>query len=186
MKEMGRQLLHMIFGALLLFIANFAGRDNTLLLLLIILLLGLLLVQLKLEGFENKFIDFMLENFDRKEKLPARGGITYVAGALFLFAATPFAFALGITAILAFGDGFATMVGLSGKKKLPFPFNPRKTLEGLAAFVLAGVASSMFFVGAETAIFYSVLLAVVESIDLRIDDNLLIPFIATMVKTIFK
>ncbi len=182
--ELGRQMLHMLFGAMLLFIANFAGRDNTILLLGTILFLGLILVQLKLEGFENRFIDFMLEQFDRKEKIPARGGLTYVAGALFLFSATDFSFAMGITAILAFGDGFATLVGISGTR--PLPFSKKKTWEGLGAFTLAGIASSMFFLGVQNAVIYSLFLAVVEAIDFKIDDNLLIPFSATILKNLLK
>lgn len=183
-NEMGRQLLHMIFGALLLFIANFAGRESTIILLVIILLLGLLLVQLKMEGFKNPVVDFMLANFDRPERIPARGSLAYVVGLLFLFAATSFAFAMGITAILAFGDGFATLVGISGKHKLPF--NPRKTWEGFGAFVIAGVASSMFFLGVQNALLYSVALGVIESIDLKVDDNLLIPFFAVLLETLLK
>ena len=174
----------MIFGALLLFIANYVGRESTVFLLLIITFLGLILVQLKLEGWENGFIDFMLKNFDREEAIPARGGLAYAAGALFLFAATSFNLAMGVTAILAFGDGFATLVGMSGSHKLPF--NKKKTWEGFAAFILAGVASSMFFLGVENAVLFSVFLAVVESIDFWVDDNILIPLAAIVLKTLLK
>jgi len=184
MDELGRQIIHMIFGALLLFIANFAGRDATIILLCISLVLGLILVQLKTEGYENRFVDFMLKSFDRPEKIPARGGLAFLVGTLFLFAAVDFAFAMGILAILAFGDGFATIVGMAGTRKIPF--NQKKTFEGLGAFILAGVASSMFFLGWQTAVFYSVFLGIIESIDLKADDNLLIPFSAVLLKTLLK
>lgn len=174
----------MLFGTMLLFIANFAGRDLTILLLGIILLLGLMFVQLKIEGWRNKFIDFMLETFDRRERIPARGGLTYVAGALFLFSAVDFNFAMGILAILAFGDGFATLVGVSGTR--PLPFNKNKTWDGLGAFILAGVASSMFFLGLQNAVIYSLLLAVVESVDLKVDDNILIPFAASVLRNFIR
>lgn len=184
MVELGRQILHMLFGAMLLFMANFAGRDLTLLLLGFILFLGLVLTQLKIEGWKNKFVDFMIENFDRRERIPARGGLTYVAGLLFLFSATDFSFAMGITAILAFGDGFATLVGISGTR--PLPFNKKKTWDGLGAFVLAGVASSMFFLGLQNAVIFSLLLAIVESVDLKIDDNILIPFAASLLRSFIR
>ena len=184
MVELGRQILHMLFGAMLLFIANFSGRESTILLLAMVLFFGLILVHFKLKGFENPFVDFMLEKFDRKEVIPARGGLAYAAGALFLFAATDFTLAMGVTAILAFGDGFATLVGISGKHALPF--NKKKTWAGAGAFILAGIASSMFFLGLQNAIIYSIFLAAVESVDFKVDDNILIPFSATILKTLLK
>lgn len=184
MKEIGRQLIHMIFGALILLIAALSGGEKTILFLAIILFLGLLLVQLKLQHFENSLFDMMIERFDRDERIPARGALAYVAGTLFLYSAMPLSFAMGITAILAFGDGFATLVGMSGRTKLPY--NKKKSFEGLASFVLAGTASSMVFLGVESAFFYSLVLGIIESVELYLDDNIVIPFLASIMKTILR
>ena len=53
-------------------------------------------------------------------------------------------------------------------------------------FVIAGIASSMFFLGLQNAIIYSVFLAAVESIDFKVDDNILIPFSASLLKSLLK
>ena len=187
MDELGRQFLHMIFGGLLLLYAVFAGREQTTLVLWVVLFFGLMLVQIKLYKMRVPFVDFLLAKFGRsKEKIPARGTLAYAAGCLFVLSAIEFSFALGVIAILAFGDGLATMVGLSGKKKLPFPFNQKKTFEGFFAFLIAGTAASMFFFGPENAFVYSLVFAIVEAIDFNIDDNLLIPFFGVLLKTILK
>lgn len=184
LKELSRQIVHMIFGAVLILAAGYIGQQNTVILLALILALGLLLVQLKLERRKVPIIDLFLGELDRKENIPARGGITYVAGLLFAFAAMDFTFALGITAILAFGDGFSTVIGLSGKNKLPF--NKKKTVEGVLAFVIAGTASSMPFIGVESALAYSIFLGLVEAVDFGVDDNILIPLAASVIKTALK
>ncbi len=186
MKELSRQTTHVVSGAVLILAASYLGQQNTIVLLAAILALGLLLVQLKLEGKRIPLIDRLLGKLDREERIPARGGITYVAGTLFLFTATGFQFALGITAILAFGDGFSTLVGLSGKNKLPFPFDRKKTVEGMLAFVIAGTASAAVFIGLESALFYSVILGLLEGLDLGLDDNILIPLAASVMKTALK
>jgi len=74
MVELGRQILHMLFGAMLLFIANYSGRESTILLLGMVLFFGLVLVHFKLKGFENPFIDFMLEKFDARKPFPPAEG----------------------------------------------------------------------------------------------------------------
>ena len=174
----------MIFGSLLILIGLAAGKDPLVVFLSVLLFLGFILVQLKLEGLKIGFLDGLLAQFDRNEHLPARGGLAYVAGALFLVSASQLYFALGVIAILAFGDGFATLIGISGKHKLPI--NKRKTWEGSLAFLIVSIASSMFFLGVQNAFIYSLIFAVVEAIDFKVDDNILIPFAGVLLSVIIK
>lgn len=97
--------------------------------------------------------------------------------------------------ILAVGDGCATLVG----KRWPFgrwPWNQAKTLSGSAALFLAGGAAGallMWWTGpavAEARAWWQVGVApfvaalaamLVETIDVRLDDNLSVPFTAGLV-----
>jgi uncharacterized protein (TIGR00297 family) len=86
---------------------------------------------------------------------------------------------------LAFGDGFATVVG----QRLPLaalPWNRNKSWGGLLAFLVAGMAAGLAVVwwmgGISThAVIYAVILAaIVESLPLGVDDNLTVPFAAAV------
>ena len=94
-------------------------------------------------------------------------------------------------AILAFGDGFATLAGkmIRGPR---LPWHRDKTWSGLIAFIAFGVAGAlpMFqFLGGQELQFRSVLFvtlsviaaALVESLPLRIDDNVTVPWAAAFV-----
>lgn len=103
----------------------------------------------------------------------------------------------GAWAILGMGDGMATIVGRAvGRNGPSWPWNHRKSLAGSLAFVAAGASMSIvlmqwtapalqappsvtFIVWASLAA--AIVAALVESIDLRIDDNLSVTFTAAAV-----
>ena len=85
--------------------------------------------------------------------------------------------------LLAFGDGFATVIG-NRLPLAPLPWNPAKSWGGFAAFVLFGGAAAfaiarLFGAPQDVAIAAAVLVsAIAESLPLGIDDNVTVPFIA--------
>ena len=97
--------------------------------------------------------------------------------------------------ILAFGDGFATLVG-HHVRSAPLPWNRDKSVAGTVAFVVcgggAGIAlalwvrpaigpvASIEMLVAATAV-AAVTAAFVESIPVRLDDNLSVPFAAAVI-----
>ena len=91
--------------------------------------------------------------------------------------------AIGWT-LLAFGDGFATLAGMARRRSLPW--NPDKSWQGFIAFLLAGGASSFavaYWLGYHnpTAILLATIAAAIaETLPLRIDDNLTVPFAASI------
>lgn len=93
-------------------------------------------------------------------------------------------FSIAVIGILAFGDSFATLVGRSGK--YPLPFSDGKTLEGFMAFFVSAFVISQFFMPTMHAFAYSVALGVVESVDLKVDDNLSIPVFAIALRSVLK
>ena len=98
-------------------------------------------------------------------------------------------------AILAFGDGAATLVGQRLRSR-PLPWNREKTIAGTAAFVALGCAGGvalawwtrtstvpeppLLFVFAAPAI-AAVAAALVETIPIRLDDNVSVPATAGVV-----
>jgi hypothetical protein len=101
----------------------------------------------------------------------------------------------GRRAMLAFGDGAATLVGRAVKRPL-LPWNAEKTLAGTAAFVLVGGTTGVLLAwwtrSAVTPatpwqfVVFGPLLAalaasLVESMPVRLDDNLSVPIAAAAV-----
>jgi len=78
--------------------------------------------------------------------------------------------------ILAIGDGASTIIGMKGKHKIPY--NKEKTFEGTVAFFLFSLPA-YFFIG-EAIIPLAIIAAVVESLPLRLDDNLTVPIACTV------
>ncbi len=86
---------------------------------------------------------------------------------------------------LAFGDGFATIVGKRWRIA-SLPWNRDKSWGGLIAFLVAGSAAGLavsWWLGGVTehAVLHGVLAgAIVESLDLHVNDNVTVPFAAAV------
>ncbi|MGC8651686.1 MAG: hypothetical protein ACP5UH_00320 [Candidatus Micrarchaeia archaeon] len=118
----------------------------------------------------------MLRRFERR-------GSTYGSGAIYILAGTAMlvgfisgaAFLEVSIAILFIGDALATIFGMRfGFAKLPYV--SRKTLGGFLAFALVGAVS--FYAigeGAVLSIVLAIVVAFVESVSSRFDDNVTVP-----------
>ena len=180
--ETKRQAAHMAFGALLVGIGVLLGENALIAALSVCLLGGLALLNWHRLGGRNRLVDGVLDSFERRSVgFPGKGALMYVVGCLFLATfSQSLSFALAMICVLAFGDGFATIIGVRGMH--PLAWNRSKSVEGLAAFVVASVASASLFIPFNAALFFSAVLAVVEAIDFPIDDNLVIPAAAILLK----
>ncbi|GAB6065413.1 SEC59/DGK1/VTE5 family protein [Aquifex pyrophilus] len=82
--------------------------------------------------------------------------------------------------VLAVGDGFSGLIGhYFGKRRLFY--NPKKSLEGSLAFFLSSFIALLFITELEKAFLISLVSAFVESLKLPLDDNLLIPIVASFI-----
>jgi len=172
--EFGRKAIHVLFGLFFVAVGALLERHILLIFLGSLLSAGLFISTLKSLGLRLPILDQYLLRFERPGSLPGRGVVLYAGGVLFLFSFSPtLNFALAVAGILALGDGLATLIGKAGWTKLPW--NPSKTARGTMAFFAGGFLASVWFLGVPSALFYSVLLALVESLPLELDDNLLIP-----------
>ncbi|BCS91251.1 MAG: putative tripartite tricarboxylate transporter TctB protein [Candidatus Micrarchaeota archaeon] len=85
--------------------------------------------------------------------------------------------------ILFISDSLATIVGISvGRRKLPY--NKRKSIEGSLAFLISAFIISLAFMNLYYSLIASLVLAFIESINIKVDDNLLIPIAAAILLTI--
>ncbi len=169
-----RKMAHVGGGLAVLVIAVVFGAGAALWVSALAFAFGLLLSNFALLGLLPKFLAGVFNSMAGGENPPARGGLGFFAGTVLLFTfSRSFNFALAVLAIVTIGDGLAAFVGRSGKHFLPW--NKKKTLEGLLAFWLAGTGAAYFFIGPIPAFFYSLALALVETLPMEVDDNVLIP-----------
>lgn len=87
--------------------------------------------------------------------------------------------AVSVILILAIGDSLATYIGIYyGKHKLPW--NSNKTIEGSLGFAIGSICSLLVF-PAPITVFIIILANVIESLPVRLDDNITLPIVASLV-----
>jgi dolichol kinase len=85
--------------------------------------------------------------------------------------------------ILALGDSFSTLAGKRyGRHKIFY--NPEKSFEGSIGGFVPAFIGAMVFVPPEVALFGAFMGMNVESLSLRIDDNISIPLISGFFMTL--
>jgi len=178
--ERSRQVVHTSMGLLLCSMIWFLGIETTLYFVLLGTCIGILIVHLALIGINLPGVDKLLDRLERKGVVPGEGSMYYAFGVLFalgLLRNNP-ASAISVILILALGDGLATYVGRCyGNHKLPW--NGDKTVEGSIGFV-AGAMSVLLILPVPAAILIVVLAAVIESLPIKVDDNIMLPVVTSL------
>ena len=178
--ERARQAIHASMGLLLCSTIWFLGIETTLYFVLLGTCIGILIVHLTLIGINLPGIGKLLDKFERKGVMPGEGSMYYAFGVLFalgLLRDNP-ASAISVILILALGDGLATYVGkCCGNHKLPW--NRNKTIEGSIGFVV-GAASALLVLPMPATILIVVLATIVESLPIRLDDNITLPVVTSL------
>ena len=175
MNETERKIIHILISVILIEILFTFGRMSTIALLFLGLLLGSIIINLKLLGYKLPILDIFIDKFERKGvRFPGLGSAWFVVGVLltvtFLENVDQIA---SIIFILGFGDGLATIAGQKGKIKLSY--NSNKTLEGTAAFFLVSLIAYRLI--GPMIIPLAFICAVLESMKIPIDDNVMIPLV---------
>ncbi|MEK6924215.1 MAG: phosphatase PAP2 family protein [Candidatus Micrarchaeota archaeon] len=175
--ELNRQLAHAAFGLAVIVIAVVLGKAAAIAFLLACAAVGITAAHFETIGTRLPLVHQLVEKFERNDAPPFKGAVNYAAGSLLAVTLAPtLEFGLAIVAMLAFGDAASTIAGkLWGKTKVHW--NERKTWKGAVAFFIAGGVTAIPFLGA-AAFAYSLALALVETLPLDVDDNLLIPVAA--------
>ena len=177
MKEDNRQAFHFLLGCAVIAFCALFGKSAAAVLAGAALLIGMALVHLKLTGRKLGPVDWFLMHFARPHEVAGYGALTYAAAVLAILTLTNGeAQALSSLFILAAGDAASTVVGLRGKHRLPY--NRKKTAEGTLAFFAAALPSAVF--AGPAAILVSAAAALAESLEARVDDNLVIAVVCVL------
>ena len=140
-----------------------------------ILLMHITMSKIKLPGIEQ-----WIKNVGREGENPGEGALYNALGILFAIGIlrSDVAAAISVILILALGDGLATFVGTKyGKHKLPW--NRNKSLEGTIGFV-AGAMCALFIMPVPATIFIAVLAAFIESLPIKVNDNIALPVVTSL------
>ena len=133
-------------------------------------------MNLILLGYRVPVASWFVDKFERKEaRLPGYGSAWFSVGVLLiLLLISDVQWEYAAIIVLTLGDGLSTLIGRSGKIRLPY--NPDKTLEGSVAFFFGSLLSAVFI--GWYALPLALLCAVAESLPVFLDDNLMITLTA--------
>jgi len=133
---------------------------------------------------------FRIWFFRSSEKKYSAGASIYFLVLIFLVLFFPLPAVIAGWSALSLGDGFATIIGLKyGQKKLPW--NNKRSYAGSMAFMVStffGIVLTMSFLipGLNfsyilaMALFSGLVGALIESLPLKIDDNLSVPLVVAV------
>jgi len=170
-KEEKRQSIHILLF-LFAFSLKYLNRFQAALLLCLFIFIALFLVP------RLKIRSHIYRHFEHRY---SPGGISYFLVLFILILFLPFPIVAAAWAILALGDGMATLIGKNFKAR-ELPWNKDKTYAGSLAFIVFGTIGALillkwmlpdlsgmaaFTIGFKTAF----LAAIVESLPLKINDN---------------
>jgi len=199
--ETERQIIHILFGLVIVFLLYFDFLNPFSLTVITIIAFILFYVAKK---YRLIVIYEILQRLERKEdleKFPGRGPLFYLVGATIVVALFENDIAMASIIILALGDSIPYLVG-NQFKLIRSPFNDSKYLEGsfagwLAAFIgaffvlwISGINMSIGFILLQ-AFFASLIAMIAEGIDIKIklnkiDDNIIIPVVASCVMWVIR
>jgi dolichol kinase len=179
--ETKRQLVHMS-GTLFPFYILYVGLGVSVSTFLFLLVAGLIISYGYKKGVRFPVISEIVDSTEREgviDEFPGKGALTFFLGSflvLLLFGSN-LNVACAAIIILALGDSVATLVGRKyGKHKLFY--NPEKSYAGSIAGFVTAFLGAVLFVKPEVALFGAFFGMSVESLVLKIDDNISIPLIA--------
>lgn len=178
-KEDKRQLIHILFGVLIMVLLYFVDLSILLKVSFGVFLLGLVIFDLKLKSKKIPVIDFILKKLERPGAI-GHGSFWYAIGLLMLLSFLGRNEIFASLIILSISDGVATIAGIRGKTKLPY--NKKKTAEGALAFFVFSLLS-YFFIGLK-ALPLAIILTIFESLPLPLDDNLTLSVVSIVFFTL--
>jgi len=180
-NEEKRQAVHILLF-LLAFFLKYLNRWQAALLLLVLLFVTLAVIP------KMRIKSYFYRQFEHKY---SQGAVLYFFVLLILVLVFPLYIVAASWAILALGDGSATLIGQYFKAK-ELPWNRKKTYAGSIAFAVFGTLGAFILLkwmlpdlSANTALFWglkaALVAAIVESLPLRINDNVSVTVVSALV-----
>ena len=156
------------------------GLQTTSYLVLLALFVGIPVMHLTVVGVKVPGIEEWLKRVGRIGETPGEGPLYNALGILFalgLLRSNPLA-AVAVILMFGLGDGFATYTGTTyGKHKLPW--NKNKTIEGTLGF-MAGAMLAIFIIPVPATLLVAALGALIESLPLKLNDNITLPVVLSL------
>jgi len=180
---LGRNIYHSAGGVMLvigsLFFLKFTSLLLVLFCILLLFLVGWALERARVETMLSRSYTLKrVKDFAKSSHYEA--GSYWLLSSLLLLLFFNINIAYASILILAFGDTAAGFVGRN-MGRLKNPLNKKKTIEGSLAFFATSLFAAMLFVSTPTAIIVAFLVAIIESLPLKINDNLTVPLSAGLV-----
>lgn len=173
--EMDRDLVQMVLGLGVMVVMLIWQRNYTYLVFWAIMLAYLFNNLIPKDGGIYR----ALSRFERKDVEYGLGAIHLAAGMAILLGFVDIRLALFGVFPLFFGDALATLTGIRFYKSSKLPYNRRKSIAGTLAFFIATAVPGLILLGA-WGVPMAIILTIVESVELPIDDNVALP-IATAI-----
>lgn len=171
MNEDGRQLVHLAFGVVIALVIAFLGREYAIMVLALGLFGGFVLIDLVDRGYHVPVASPMVENLERKGKMPGYGAVCFVLTALFCLIFFPVDCVVAGVLTLAVLDSVSTIVGLHfGRHRI---YNG-KSWEGMAGGIIAAFIPLALLLPLLPAAAAAIVAGIAEMVS-PIEDNLIIP-----------
>ncbi|MCX6778033.1 MAG: hypothetical protein NT157_04065 [Candidatus Micrarchaeota archaeon] len=173
-----RQAFHALVGIALIACILALGPETMKFAVLLLFLVGIVVVHQKLVGSRIPIADEMLMAFERPHQPPAHGAFWYAVGVMLIMSflqAEPEIIAC--IYVLAVPDAVSTLAGL--RSSHPLPYNKTKSIEGSLAFFVFSLPA--YLAVGPVAIPLAIVATLVESADLRLNDNLTVPLACVVV-----
>lgn len=171
-EELARKGAQAALGLGLIALALGLGSETAAQVVAWVVLCGLALFHLKALGRRLPLTDLFLERMERPSAPPGFGALTYFSGVLLSLAFLPGALGLAGVYVLSVCDTASTLFGKGARHRLIY--NPRKSYLGTLAFFLSGLP--LYFLAGWPGVAMAALAALLESLPLEVDDNLLLPW----------
>jgi phytol kinase len=179
--ERARKIAHILSNISVCLLIWLLGTKDISYFVLIGTCVGIPLMHLTIIGVKLPGIEQWLKNVGREGEIPGEGAMYNALGILFALGLlrSDYTAAIASIMILALGDGFATYVGtIYGRHKLPW--NNRKTIEGSIGFA-AGAMCALLVLPLTITVIVVLLATVVETLPIRLNDNITLPVVSSLI-----
>ncbi|MEM2974071.1 MAG: phosphatase PAP2 family protein [Candidatus Micrarchaeia archaeon] len=180
-NELARQITHLLFGILLiggmalLWSLTHSWHYISIFIMWICILFFLFVIHLRTGGFRTPF-DGFFDYMGKRDEFPGEGLLWYMLGVALAISFLPrFLYIISAIYILAVGDSISTVFAY--KRRYRYSLFKGRNWMSYIAFV-ASTLPITFFVGVK-AIPLIIICAITESLDLKVNDNFLIPLVCT-------
>jgi len=189
-KEIRRQIIHLLYGPILILLYNYKLLNLQILFGIII---GGSLMSLLVKKKRMRAVRWLLSHFERDhhmENFPGRGVLFYTIGAFLVLLLFQEKIAYAGILILSAGDAVSNIVG-KHFGKIRTKLNPDKFIEGTLSGVIVSVPIAYYFVPNIVAAISASCIAMflempnVKIFNFEIDDNLIIPLGACVTLSLF-